>query len=65
MQNGFGYAWINQGVGNVKTFLAKLKERLIDCKWQQVNAHINEYETYFLLGGHSPSRIDTIIMMKK
>ena len=46
MQNGFGYAWINQGVGNVKTFLAKLKERLIDCKWQQVNAHINDSDRF-------------------
>ena len=40
-QNGFGHAWLNQGVGNPKKFLLELKCRLIDCKWQNINAHIN------------------------
>ena len=42
-QNGFGYAWLYQGVGNDKKFLAEFKERLIDNKWQNViNAHVND-----------------------
>ena len=40
--NGFGFAWLNQGVGNDRHFLKSLKERLIDCNWQIVQARINE-----------------------
>ena len=47
-QNGFGYAWINQGVGNVRKFLNAFKERLIDCKWQNVQAHVNESDRFTL-----------------
>ena len=36
LQNGFGYAWINQGVGNMKLFLKTVKNRLVDCRWQNV-----------------------------
>ena len=45
-QNGFGYAWLNQGVGNTKKFLSEVKGRLIDNKWQNVNAHINESDRF-------------------
>ena len=45
-RNGFGYAWLNQGVGNVNCFLKLLKERLIDCDWQLVQAHIHESERF-------------------
>ena len=45
-QNGFGYVWIYQGVGNTKTFLRILKERLIDCKWQHVQAHLSESDRF-------------------
>ena len=45
-QNGFGYAWLNQGVGNNKKFLFELKARLIDSKWQNVNAHIQESDRF-------------------
>ena len=44
--NGFGFAWLNQGVGNDRHFLKSLKERLIDCNWQIVQAHINESERF-------------------
>ena len=40
-QNGFGYVWANQGVGDVKGFLHALKERLIDCRWQNCDKHVN------------------------
>ena len=46
-QNGFGYAWLNQGVGNAKKFLSELKGRLIDSKWQNLNAHINESDRFY------------------
>ena len=45
-QNGFGYAWLNQGVGNDKKFLAELKCRLVDSKWQNIQAHINESDRF-------------------
>ena len=45
-QNGFGYAWMNQGVGNANTFLKTLKERLIDCKWQNVHDHVNTSDRF-------------------
>ena len=45
-ENGFAYAWFQQGVGNVKIFLKILKQRLIDTKWQNLNEHINESERF-------------------
>ena len=54
-RNGFGYAWLNQGVGNVSTFLKSLKERLVDIRWQQVNDHLSNSERftfYSMIGGH-------------
>lgn len=45
-QNGFGFVWINQGVVNSKSFLNSLKERLIDCKWQNVQAHFSESDRF-------------------
>merc|ERR1712115_356489 len=51
-RNGFGYAWLNQGVGNVNCFLKLLKETLIDCDWQLVQAHIHEserFDFYFMI----------------
>ena len=46
LQNGFGYAWINQGVGNIKLFLKTVKNRLVDCRWQNVYQHINTSERF-------------------
>ena len=39
--NGFFYVWENQGVGCVKWFIKVFKQRLIDCRWQNWNSHIN------------------------
>jgi hypothetical protein len=52
-KHGFGYVWLNQGVGNVKGFLKVFKERLIDCRWQDWRGHIEEserFKTYRLFG---------------
>ena len=45
-QNGFGFIWESQSVGNVKLFLRIFKQRLIDCRWQNVNVHFNESERF-------------------
>ena len=45
-RNGFGYVWLNQGVGNVQQFLRSLKERIIDCNWQHLYGHIDDSERF-------------------
>lgn len=43
---GFGYAWINQGVGCEKVFLSLLKQRLIDVYIQEWNGSITTKDMY-------------------
>ena len=38
--NGFTYVWENQGVENVFGFIKCLKQRLIDCRWQDWHDHL-------------------------
>jgi hypothetical protein len=45
---GFHFVWLNQGVGNVKAFLAVLKQRLIDTFLQEWRATIRDKERYIL-----------------
>lgn len=45
-QNGFGFAWVNQGVGNYKAFLKLCKQRLIDCRWQVCNTHVESSDRF-------------------
>ena len=45
-QYGFGYVWMNQGVGSVNRFLSELKVRLVDNRWQDWNRHITESERF-------------------
>jgi len=45
-QYGFGYVWLNQGVSDVDCFLQVFRERLIDCKWQEWNFHIQNSERF-------------------
>jgi len=35
-EHGFGYAWLAQEVGHIKTFLYLLKTRLKDCAVQKL-----------------------------
>ena len=44
--NGFRNVWMQQGVGDVKSFLKILKQRLIDVRWQNVNGHLNGSERF-------------------
>ena len=39
---GFGFVWLNQGVGDVSHFIRTLRERLIDCRWQEWTTHIQD-----------------------
>jgi hypothetical protein len=43
---GFGYVWLNQGVGSVRVFLKTLKQRLIDMRWQEWTGHIEDSERF-------------------
>ena len=45
-ENGFGYVWESQGVGNTKMFLRTFKQRLIDCRWQECHGHIQASERF-------------------
>ena len=38
--------WLNQGVPNVNLFLKIFKDRLIACRWQEWNIHIDESERF-------------------
>jgi len=40
--NGFGHAWINQGVGNEFCFINMLKQRLQDCAFQNWTSKLND-----------------------
>ena len=44
--HGFGFVWNSQGVGCVKSFLVCLKQRLIDCRWQDWEYHIQTSERF-------------------
>ena len=37
---GFSYVWLNQGVENINGFLKSFRQRLIDCRWQNWDDHI-------------------------
>jgi hypothetical protein len=32
--HGFGFVWLNQGVSDCNAFISVLRERMIDCRWQ-------------------------------
>ena len=39
-KHGFGEVWFSQGVGNMNVFIKLFRQRLIDCRWQEWNEHI-------------------------
>jgi len=45
-ESGFGFVWANQSVGNVGGFIRAFRERLVDCRWQSWNSHIEESERF-------------------
>ena len=44
--HGFSFVWNNQGVENVNIFLRCLKQRLIDCRWQDWHDHIQNSDSF-------------------
>eukprot|EP00745_Piridium_sociabile_P022013 TRINITY_DN34072_c0_g1_i3.p1 TRINITY_DN34072_c0_g1~~TRINITY_DN34072_c0_g1_i3.p1 ORF type:complete len:362 (+),score=-8.76 TRINITY_DN34072_c0_g1_i3:191-1276(+) len=46
--NGFSFVWLEQGVGCVRSFLSCLKQRAIDCRWQEWDGHIDKSERFSL-----------------
>lgn len=50
MVNGFGFVWLNQGVGDEKMFLLEFKDRLISCFKQNWHSKLecNEKYSWFL-----------------
>ncbi|WP_419585603.1 hypothetical protein, partial [Thiolapillus sp.] len=45
-QFGFGYVWLNQGVEGINQFLHVLRERLIVCRWQEWNSHVQSSDRF-------------------
>ena len=43
---GFGFVWMEQGVGRVNQFLHVLKQRMIDCRWQDWHDHVHDSERF-------------------
>ena len=54
---GFGYAWVYQGVGDEKTFIRTLHQRLIDCRWQNWQSHIQSSDRFDIYKIHSSSHV--------
>ena len=42
-RSGFGYAWLNQGVGNKKLFLLEINQKFKDISLQALNEEIREF----------------------
>eukprot|EP00745_Piridium_sociabile_P004779 TRINITY_DN12882_c0_g1_i11.p1 TRINITY_DN12882_c0_g1~~TRINITY_DN12882_c0_g1_i11.p1 ORF type:complete len:153 (-),score=3.85 TRINITY_DN12882_c0_g1_i11:317-775(-) len=47
-RTGFGLVWLNQGVENINAFLFEFRQRLIDCRWQSWNEHIQDSDRFAL-----------------
>ena len=45
---GFGYIWLNQGVEGINQFLHVLRERLIVCRRQEWNSHVQTSDRFIV-----------------
>eukprot|EP00745_Piridium_sociabile_P017375 TRINITY_DN26146_c0_g1_i13.p1 TRINITY_DN26146_c0_g1~~TRINITY_DN26146_c0_g1_i13.p1 ORF type:complete len:408 (-),score=12.07 TRINITY_DN26146_c0_g1_i13:7-1098(-) len=45
---GFAFVWIDQGVGCINSFLSCFKQRIIDCRWQDWDNHMQNSERFSL-----------------
>ena len=43
---GFSFVWNNQGVENIVVFLRCLKQRIIDCRWQDWHDHVHSSDRF-------------------
>ena len=62
---GLGYVWLNQGVVDVAWFLRDVRTRLVDSRWQDWDAHIQDSNRFDLYRQFNSSHsIPTYITMK-
>jgi hypothetical protein len=47
-ENGFGFVWLNQGVGSINDFISVFRQRLVDTRWQNWNNHIQNSDRFNL-----------------
>ena len=52
---GFGYAWEYQGVGEENRFVQLFRQRLIDCRWQDWESHIQSSDRFDMYKGYTSS----------
>ena len=43
---GFGLVWMSQGVVRVNEFIRAFRERLIDCRWQNWEDHVQTSDRF-------------------
>ena len=63
---GFGWVWMNQGVGRMNVFVHTFQQRLIDCSWQNWMDHVNNserYEMYKLFCGNDFDSLPTYLQL--
>ena len=54
---GFGYAWLQQGVGNENVFVKMFRQRLIDTRWQTWDSHTEESSRFSLYRLFKPNHL--------
>ena len=54
---GFGYAWLQQGVGNEKGFLKMFRQRLVDTRWQAWDSHVQDSNRFTLYRSFNPNHL--------
>jgi hypothetical protein len=63
-QQGFGFAWINQSVGDCNAFVSALRDRMIDCRWQKWEEHLRESERFLAYYGFNGFAHETKLYLK-
>ena len=56
--HGLLYVWNTQGVGSIDAFLTALKQKLIDCRWQCLDSHIQTSERFLFYKKESKHRME-------
>ena len=54
---GLGYAWEYQGVGEETVFVKTIRQRLIDCRWQNWQAHIQTSKRFEMYRNFSTTHL--------
>lgn len=62
--HGFGFVWLNQGVGDRNAFISVLRERMIDCRWQNWESHMRESDRFDSYCGFNGFSHETKLYLK-